>query len=116
MKRHRPSSAKLMDSGIDAFDEIATSQDKVAKGAGVAAGVAAPTAAVAVTGFVAEISGGAAILKTLAIAGGVVGGGALAGVTVVGVGAVVVGWGTMKLVQRIRRSKAADPQLSERDK
>jgi hypothetical protein len=91
-----------MNDGLDAFNEIATSTDRVAKAAGVAAGVGAPPAAVAVTAFVAEVSGGAAILKTLAIAGSLVGGGALAGITILGVGAVGVGWGTMKVVQRIR--------------
>lgn len=93
MKRNRPTTAKLMNDGIDAFDEIATSKDRVAKAAGVVAGVGAPSAAVAITATLAEISGGAAILKTLAIAGGLFGGGALAGITVVGVGAVGIGWG-----------------------
>lgn len=110
MKRSRPSSAKLMNDGISAFDEIATSRDSVAQAAGVAAGVAAPSVAVAVVSSVAEVSGGAAILKMLFVAGSVVGGGALAGVTVVGVGAVAIGWGTMKLVKHIRQ-----PKLSERN-
>lgn len=103
MKRPRGSRGKFMNDGINAFDEIATTHDKVAQAAGVAVGVAAPSAAVAVVSAVAEVSGGAAILKTLFIAGGIVGGGALAGITVVGVGAVAIGWGTMKLVKHLRK-------------
>ena len=104
MKRNRPTTAKIMNDGIDAFEEIATSKDRVAKAAGVAVGVGAPS--VAITATLAEVSGGAAILKTLAVAGGLVGGGALAGITVVGVGAVGIGWGTMKAVQYFRKPKA----------
>jgi len=109
--KKRSTAAQLMDKGIDAFDQVATSTDRVAKVAGVAAGVAAPTVAVGTTAAVTGVSGGAAILKTLAVAGGIVGGGAVAGITVIGVGAVAVGWGTWKLVRYFRRSK---PTLGEK--
>lgn len=115
MKRGRTNSAKLMNHGIDAFDEIASSTDNVAKTAGVVAGVAAPTVAIAITGTVAEVSGGATILKTLALAGGLLGGGAVVGVTVIGVGAVGVGWGAMKLVQYFRGSNADHAEVGDRE-
>jgi hypothetical protein len=106
MKRKKPSQFALMRKGIEAMDEVLKSDDRVAQTTGAIVGVATPPTAIAATGAITGVSGGAAVLKTLAIAGSVVGGGAVAGVVVVGVGAVVVGWATTRVVRAIRDNRS----------
>lgn len=96
---------KLMEQGIDAFDGISKEPERAPKLAGAAAGVATPMVAVAATAEVTGLAGGAAILKTLAVAGAAVGGGAVAGIAVVGIGSVAVGWGVTKLVKHLRNTQ-----------
>ena len=99
---------KLMEQGIDAFDGMVKEPERAPKLAGAAAGVATPMVAVAATAELTGLAGGAAILKTLAVAGAAVGGGAIAGIAVVGVGSVAIGWGVTRLVKRARSKNQTD--------
>ena len=93
---------KAMGQAIDKFDDFIRDTDKQAQQAGVAAAMAAPGAAVAAVGAANGIAGGAAIMKTLAIAGAAVGGTATAGIWVMGIGAVGTGWVAKEAYKKIR--------------
>lgn len=85
---------------------------RIPQAAGAAAGAVTPALAVAVTAEVTGLAGGAAIMKTLAIAGATVGGGAIVGVLVLGVGAVAAGWGVARILGR-GRDKTNSPMPPE---
>lgn len=107
--------AKLMEEGAAVLDELAKEPERAPKAVGALAGVATPVAVVVATGELTGLAGGAAIMKTLAVAGGVVGGGAIAGIGIVGIGAVAVAWGVTKAVKRVTpsfRSKGAATEAS----
>ena len=73
--------------------------------AGGGRAVVATKVAVGATATVSHVAGGAAIMKTLAIAGGIVGGGAGAGIAVVGFGAAALGYGAYKAVRIATQKK-----------
>ena len=103
MKRLNPLSRhKVMQHGIEAFDQVVKEPERLPQAAGTIAGLSTPVLAVTATAELTGLAGGAAIMKTLAIAGATVGGGALVGIVVLGVGAVGVGWGVTKLVKKLR--------------
>ena len=95
----------LIKNGAGTIDKLVDEEDKVSASAGALAGLAVPSVAITATGYVTGLSGGAAIMKTLAITGTVVGGGAVAGVTVIGIGSVFAAWGTTKAIKKYRINK-----------
>ena len=102
---------RLMAHGIEALDQSVNADDRIAQGAGAAVGLVVPAAAVSTTGAFAGISGGAAIMKTLAICGAAVGGGAVAGIAVLGVAAVAAGWLTTKAIKKLRNKNSPQSGL-----
>jgi hypothetical protein len=72
--------------------------DHVANVVGAVAGLAVPYVAIAVTSLVTDAAGGAAIMKTLAVAG--VGLGAPTGIAVIGVVGIGCYFGARKLFKR----------------
>lgn len=73
--------------------------EAAAKVIGTGVAVAAPTGAILATGAVTNLAGGAAIMKTLAVAGAVAGGGAGIGIAVVGVASAGVGYITYRFIK-----------------
>lgn len=104
-------SRDTMGKGIDWLLDFIHNPDRSARAAGAAAGAAVPGAAVAAVGSAYGLAGGAAIMKTLALAGAAVGGSATAGIWVVGVGAVGVGCAVAEGVSRLRSTEDEADQL-----
>lgn len=77
-------------------------KDVVEKVAATVAVGATPTVSVATVGGLTGLSGGAAVMKTLAIAGSLVGGGSVAGIVVVGAASAGVGYGAYRLVKKLK--------------
>lgn len=80
---------------------MSDAKDLVAKVAGTSVAGAVPTAAITAGGAIANLSGGAAIMKTLAAAGSIVGGGSVAGIAVIGVVSIGVGYFAYRGVKKI---------------
>ena len=97
----------LMDRAIQQFDQLLRDHDRFITLLPAATAVAFPSAVVWLVGRLTDLRGGAAIMKTLALAGGLVGEGATMGITVMGIGAVAAGWTVKRLIDGRRSSDRA---------
>lgn len=76
----------------DLLEQLIRDKDRTASILSATAAAFAPSLAISLIGAITGTQGGAAIMKSLALTGTLVGGGAVEGVTVMGIGAVFVAW------------------------
>ena len=109
----------LTDRSLDQFGELMRADDPIAGTLGALAAIATPTLIVHLIGALTNTQGGAAIMKSLALAGSIVGEGALYGITIMGIGAVAVGWTVKGAIRRLRlriRAEAESAATPPREK
>lgn len=76
-------------------------KEGAAKTVGVVTAGATPAVTVAVGGSATHLAGGAAVMKTLAVAGSLAGGGAITGVAIVGAASLGAGYLTYLGIKRL---------------